>query len=153
MAHWRDNYPPDVETDPLLPSPIEPPQVIDVWTNKLPGEDESHYTARIEKEYAARMPPNAPPALLQRAKSFIGAMVSLAFQRATTQDEQDARLALCYACDAFDVAITQPELIGHCRACGCGKTKLSSLATKVTISASSCPKGLWVPLKPASPVA
>lgn len=109
---------------------------------KIEGETEDDFVARNEAEYAKKAI-NVPPALLLRASSFIRAIASKLFQKETTALEQLARLNICYECPEFLVDMKRPELQGYCRACGCGKTPLSSLANKSKIQSDTCPKNKW----------
>lgn len=98
---------------------------------------------RQMENYQARMPENSPPSLLQKARSFIEAMVSVVKDAAPTKEVYDERIAICVECPAFEIAIKNPRQIGHCKACGCGKNPMSALAVKAGIAKSSCPKKLW----------
>lgn len=110
---------------------------------KLDGETESEYVQRLTEEYKAKMSDSTPPALFDRAVTFIRAMASKAFEVPASDELQAQRLNICFSCEHFQVSIDQPEQVGHCGACGCGKSKLSSLAAKAAISLSTCPKGKW----------
>ena len=80
---------------------------------------------------------------MERALSFIQAMASKVFEPPASEDMQAARLNTCYSCEFFQVAFDAPEQGGHCAACGCGKSKMTSLPEKAKILKSSCPKGFW----------
>ena len=110
---------------------------------KLEGETEAQYVERLTADYKARMSDSTPPALLNRAVTFIQAMASKVFEKPVNEEMQSKRLNVCYSCEHFQVAFNAPEQIGHCGACGCGKSKLSSLAEKSKIQVSTCPKNLW----------
>ena len=117
---------------------------------RIDGETEEQFIQRHEQDYAAKAV-NVHPALLTRASTFIRAMASRLFEKETTSEIQLERLNICYGCPEFEVSITRPELQGHCKACGCGKTALASLAHKSKIAASTCPKNLWdVTIDPAA---
>ncbi|CAB4186154.1 hypothetical protein UFOVP1199_3 [uncultured Caudovirales phage] len=98
---------------------------------------------RQMENYQLRMPENSPPSLLQKARSFIEAMVSVVKDAAPSKEVYDERIAICVECPAFEIAIKNPKQIGHCKACGCGKNPMSALAVKAGIAKSSCPKKLW----------
>ena len=119
---------------------------------RIDGETEEQFIERHELDYASKAV-NVPPALVARAGSFIRAMASKLFEKETTPALQLARLSICYDCPEFEVSMKRPELLGHCRACGCGKTALASLAQKSKIAATTCPKNKWpIPESPdASP--
>lgn len=103
------------------------------------------------QNYEARLDENSPRSLLDKARSFMEAVVSLAKDKAPTKQQYDARIAICIECSAFDISIEKPKQIGHCKACGCGKNPLSSLAVKAGILKSTCPKNLWdVTIDPAA---
>ena len=119
---------------------------------KLEGETESQYVERLTAEYRAKMSDATPPALLNRAVTFIRAMASKVFELPASEKMQAQRLNVCYSCEHFQVAFDAPEQIGHCGACGCGKSKFTSLPEKAKILTSqTCPKGLWdVTIDPAA---
>lgn len=118
---------------------------------KLEGETESQYVERLTAEYKAKMSDATPPALFNRAVTFIQAMASKVFELPASETLQRERLEVCFDCQHFVVAIDSPEQVGHCAACGCGKNKMSSLAEKAKILKSTCPKNLWdVTIDPAA---
>lgn len=118
---------------------------------KLEGETQEQYVARLTAEYKAKTSNTAPPALLDRAVSFIQAMASKVFEVPASEAMQSERLNVCYSCQYFLVAFDVPEQVGHCAACGCAKNKMSSLPEKAKIKKSSCPKNLWdVTIDPAA---
>lgn len=98
---------------------------------------------RQMENYQARMPENSPPSLIQKARSFIEAMVSAVKDAAPSKEIYDERIAICVECPAFEISIAKPKQIGHCKACGCGKNPMSALAVKAGIAKSTCPKKLW----------
>ena len=110
---------------------------------KLDGETEAQYVERLTAEYKAKASATTPPALMERAVSFIQAMASKVFEPPATEEMQAARLNTCYSCEFFQVAFDAPEQGGHCAACGCGKSKMTSLPEKAKILKSSCIKGYW----------
>ena len=122
-----------------------------VAREKLEGETESQYVERLTAEYKAKMSDATPPALFNRAVSFIQAMASKVFELPASEALQAERLEVCFACEHFVVAMDAPDLVGHCGACGCGKSKMTSLPQKAKILKSTCPKGLWdVTIDPAA---
>ncbi len=110
---------------------------------KLEGETESQYVERLTAEYKAKMSDATPPALFKRAVTFIQAMASKVFELPASEALQAERLDVCFACEHFVVAIDAPEQVGHCGACGCGKSKSTSLPQKAMILKSTCPKQKW----------
>ena len=110
---------------------------------KLEGETESQYVERLTAEYKAKMSDATPPALFNRAVSFIQAMASKVFELPASEALQAERLEVCFGCEHFVVAIDAPEQVGHCGACGCGKSKMTSLPQKAMILKSTCPKQKW----------
>ena len=120
-------------------------------TPKLEGETESQYVERLTADYKAKMSDATPPALFNRAITFIQAMASKVFELPASEALQAERLEVCFACEHFLVAMDQPDQVGHCAACGCGKSKLTSLPEKAKILKSTCPKNLWdVTIDPAA---
>ena len=119
--------------------------------SKLEGETEAQYVERLTADYKAKMRDATPPALLNRAISFIQAMASKVFELPASEAMQRERLEVCFACEHFLVAFDAPEQVGHCAACGCGKSKLTSLPEKAKILKSTCSKNLWdVTIDPAA---
>ena len=120
-------------------------------TPKLEGETESQYVERLTADYKAKMSDATPPALFNRAVSFIQAMASKVFELPASEALQAERLEVCFACEHFLVSMDQPEQVGHCAACGCGQNKMTSLPEKAKILKSTCPKNLWdVTIDPAA---
>lgn len=133
------------------PQPQRPKNKPAELTPKLEGETESQYVERLTAEYKAKMSDATPPALFNRAISFIQAMASKVFELPASEALQTERLEVCFACEHFLVAMDQPEQVGHCAACGCGKSKMTSLPEKAKILKSTCPKNLWdVTIDPAA---
>ena len=124
---------------------------------KIEGETELQYVERLTAEYKAKMSDATPPALFARAITFIQAMASKVFELPASESMQRERLDVCYACEHFVVAFDAPEQVGHCAACGCGKSKMTSLPEKAKILKSTCPKEKWdadpnaIPLPIAQP--
>ena len=110
---------------------------------KLEGETESQYVERLTAEYKAKMSDATPPALFNRAVTFIQAMASKVFELPASESMQRERLDVCFACEHFVVAFDAPDQVGHCGACGCGKSKMTSLPEKAKILKSTCPKQKW----------
>jgi hypothetical protein len=119
----------------------ESPKIL--MKEKLEGETESQYVERLTAEYKAKMSDATPPALFNRAVSFIQAMASKVFELPASEALQSERLEVCFGCEHFVVAIDAPEQVGHCGACGCGKSKMTSLPQKAMILKSTCPKQKW----------
>jgi hypothetical protein len=133
------------------PQPQRPKNKPAELTPKLEGETESQYVERLTAEYKAKMSDATPPALFNRAISFIQAMASKVFELPASEAMQRERLDVCFACEHFVVAIDAPDQVGHCAACGCGKSKMTSLPEKAKILKSTCPKNLWdVTIDPAA---
>ena len=119
---------------------------------KLEGETQDEYVERLTAEYKAKMSDATPPALFNRAVSFIQAMASKVFELPASEALQSERLEVCFDCEHFVVAFDAPEQVGHCAACGCAKKgKMTSLPEKAKILKSTCPKNLWdVTIDPAA---
>ncbi|NDG63836.1 MAG: hypothetical protein EBY29_10285 [Planctomycetes bacterium] len=133
----------------LLRQQYEPQKI--TMKEKLEGETESQYVERLTAEYKSKMGDATPPALFNRAISFIQAMASKVFELPASEALQAERLEVCFGCEHFVVAIDAPDQVGHCAACGCGKNKMTSLPEKAKILKSTCPKSLWdVTIDPAA---
>ena len=125
------------------PQPQRPKNKPAELTPKLEGETEAQYVERLTAEYKAKMSDATPPALFNRAVTFIQAMASKVFELPASESMQRERLDVCFACEHFVVAFDAPEQVGHCAACGCGKSKMTSLPEKAKILKSTCPKEKW----------
>lgn len=82
---------------------------------------------------AAEKPPEQPPTYATMAKSFAAAMAKHVASGGTlcTQEQIDARLAICATC---------PHLIGkRCNLCGCGCTRTKTFLNKLALPTSQCP--------------
>ena len=118
---------------------------------KLENETEKEYIERLTEEYKKKINDATPPALVRRAITFIEAMASKVFETPASESQRAARLDVCFSCTHFLLSLAHPEQVGHCAACGCGKTKLTSLGEKSKILKSTCPKNLWdVTIDPAA---
>ena len=94
-------------------------------------------------KYLSLLPQHPPVGLLEKATSFITAMASAIVDARPSFEKQQARLAICTSCDQFEPEIDRPSKVGWCKACGCGKNPMSTLAFKATIALSTCPLKLW----------
>ena len=96
------------------PQPQRPKNKLAELTPKLEGETESQYVERLTADYKAKMSDATPPALFNRAVTFIQAMASKVFELPASEAMQRERLEVCFACEHFLVAMDQPEQVGHC---------------------------------------
>lgn len=87
-----------------------------------------------------------PPSLWDKAKSWIKAEASVVTQGKLPDEQYEARIAACRACEHLDVR-TEPQ-VGFCKACGCGTGSRAELTVKGRMPAAKCPKGKW-PALPA----
>ena len=85
--------------------------------------------------------PTVNLSLLNKIKSFTIAMVSKALQPEASRKQRNARLAVCQSCPSLEP--TKDKGVGFCKACGCPKSKYSTVAFKAKIPRSTCPKNLW----------
>jgi len=83
---------------------------------------------------------------IEKAKSWIKAEASVVTQGKLPDDQYEARIAACRACEHLDVR-AEPQ-VGFCKACGCGTGSRAELTVKGRMPAAKCPKGKW----PALPV-
>jgi hypothetical protein len=104
-----------------------------------PLADEARDCPGQSNPRACNLPPerlrrSTGPSLARQAVNFVGAVAShVAAGMPTATDEQkNARLAICRACENY--------LDGSCRLCGCG------LETKAGWSDQACPIGKWGPI-------
>lgn len=123
------------------PKPIAPGNTVTMLP-KIENETKSEYIERNLKEYADKLP-SQNTKLLTLGANFIRAMASKIFQVPVNDADANIRLEICYDCPEFIIDMKNPEQIGHCRACGCAKNKLSSLASKSRIQSDTCPKKKW----------
>lgn len=86
------------------------------------------------------------PSTLQKAASWAKAEMSQVINGPLPDEQYEARIATCRACDQLDAA--DAPLVGHCKSCGCGKAARAELTIKARMPAATCPKGKW-PRQPA----
>lgn len=80
----------------------------------------------------------AVPSLARRAVQLIKAVSSTVTQTIEPA-EVAARIELCRKCDH----LVPGDPVGHCGACGCGRTRLAELTVKAAMPAAQCPIGKW----------
>ena len=85
------------------------------------------------------------PSVMRKAASWAAAEASLLTQGPLTDEQYEARIAMCRACEHLD-AREAPQ-IGFCKACGCGTNARAELTVKGRMPAATCPKLRW----PAQP--
>jgi len=82
--------------------------------------------------------PKPVPSIAARAMSWAKAEAS-AIVGEITQDEIDARISACLACEHRDAG----EPVGWCKRCGCGRSHAAELSRKARLPAATCPAGRW----------
>lgn len=85
------------------------------------------------------------PSVLRKAASWAAAEASLLTQGPLTDEQYEARIAACKACEHLE-ASDAPQ-VGFCKACGCGRNARAELTVKGRMPAATCPKLRW----PAQP--
>jgi hypothetical protein len=86
-------------------------------------------------------PPPSPPSLLQKAANFAtsaAAHVAAGMPQAS-QEQIDARFAICQTCDQFDGKA--------CRLCGCPVVREKAFVSKLSWANEKCPAGKWGPVE------
>ena len=81
-----------------------------------------------------------PPTLLQKAANFAAAAAShvAAWMPQASQEQIDARFAICQGCEHFDGKA--------CRLCGCPVVREKQFVSKLSWAGESCPAGKWGPV-------
>lgn len=83
----------------------------------------------------------APPSLIQKAANFAtsaAAHVAAGMPRCT-QEQIDARFAICQTCEFFDGRA--------CRQCGCPVVREKQFVSKLSWANEKCPAGKWGPVE------
>jgi hypothetical protein len=81
------------------------------------------------------------PSTLQKAASWAKAEMSQVISGPLSDEQYEARVAVCRSCDQLDPA-DAPQ-IGYCKACGCGKRPRAEITVKGRMPAATCPKKKW----------
>ena len=81
------------------------------------------------------------PSMLRKAASWAAAEASQVISGPLPDDQYEARIAVCRACDQLDAAAA--PLVGHCKSCGCGKAARAELTVKARMPKATCPKAKW----------
>lgn len=82
------------------------------------------------------------PTFMEKVVSASKFVASKFSDDAPSQEVQEARLNVCRTCKAFS-QVDDPNIVGYCKACGCGRHKFSALKYKATAAVSTCPYKLW----------
>lgn len=85
-----------------------------------------------------RLTPKPVPSIAARAVSWAKAEASVIVGE-ITQEEIDARIAACLACEHRDAG----HPIGWCKRCGCGRSPAAELSRKARLPAATCPASRW----------
>ena len=87
-----------------------------------------------------RAKPEAGPSLLQKAKNFASSAAAhfAAGMPRCTQEQIDARYAICQGCEHFDGRA--------CGLCGCPVVRERQFVSKLSWAGESCPVGKWGPV-------
>ena len=83
--------------------------------------------------------PAPPPSLIQRAANFATSAAKhvAAGMPQATQEQIDARFAICQACEHYDSKA--------CRLCGCPVAREKAFVSKLSWANEKCPAGKWGP--------
>lgn len=130
------------------------------WTCSVCGftdvDTAGHFPDRIHRTCSGV--PDVPklPPLRKRLANFTKAAIehAKAGSPTCTQEQIDARYAICVSCHLYIPDADNPE-IGHCAHadCGCGISKVAGYVKKLAWADQSCPIGKWLSLVPASSLA
>lgn len=107
------------------------------------GVKDSH--AGWQQAPAPSKPATAEPekkGLLSKAVSWVKAEASLVTQGPLTDEAYGLRISQCLACDSLD-RHPDPDKVGWCKSCGCGRKGRAELTVKGRMPKSTCPKGKW----------
>lgn len=100
--------------------------------------------AKVEERNVPVQRPEPEPeakSFLQKAVSYARAEVSLLTQFISEEDVRK-RLDACRSCPSLEPS-KEPDQVGWCKACGCGKKARAELTIKTRMPAATCPKGKW----------
>jgi hypothetical protein len=93
-----------------------------------------------------------PPRQARRLLNFTVAAIQhfRAGMPTCTQEEIDARIAVCHGCELYKPSADNPD-VGHCRhkSCGCGITREARFVSKLAWRDQKCPLGKWPELTAA----
>lgn len=99
-------------------------------------------TITVDETHAAypRAKPVGGPSLLQKAKNFAAAAAAhvAAGMPRCTQEQIDARFAICQQCEHFDGRA--------CMKCGCPVVREKAFVSKLAWAGEKCPVGKWGPV-------
>ena len=103
------------------------------------SEDEDGDTITVDETHPA-YPRQKHPSLLQKAKNFAASAVKHVAAGAPrcTQEQIDARFAICQQCEHFDGRA--------CRQCGCPVVREKQFVSKLAWAGEKCPVGKWGPV-------
>lgn len=89
-------------------------------------------------------PGHAMPSLLTKAKNFAASAARhvATGMRMATQQQIDARYAICETCEFFQA--------GSCSKCGCPLVRQIKTVSKLAWAGEKCPVGKWGPVEPAA---
>jgi|LauGreDrversion4_2_1035121.scaffolds.fasta_scaffold44459_1 hypothetical protein len=79
--------------------------------------------------------------MLAKAASWAKAEASLLTSGPLTDEQYEARIAVCRACEHLNAK--PAPLVGHCKVCGCNNNARAELTVKGRMPAATCPKGKW----------
>jgi len=84
------------------------------------------------------------PNFLSRLANFSKAAIShiVKGSPSCTQEQIDARLAICKECPLYQISANNPD-VGSCNACGCNINKENKFLNKLAWADQECPKGKW----------
>lgn len=97
--------------------------------------------AQIVSSNDVVLPNSSPPSLLTKAANFATSAarhVAAGMPRAT-QEQVDARFAVCQGCPHFDGKA--------CRLCGCPVVREQAYISKLSWANEKCPAGKWGPVQ------
>jgi len=97
--------------------------------------------AQIVSSNDVVLPNSSPPSLLTKAANFATSAarhVAAGMPRAT-QEQVDARFAVCQGCEHYDGRA--------CRLCGCPVVREQAYISKLSWANEKCPAGKWGPVE------
>jgi hypothetical protein len=96
-----------------------------------------------EKEFQASQSKTVvKKSLVEKGASWTKAEISKLLKGSVSEEELEVRLSACRNCPELDKS-DNPEELGWCKACGCGKWKRAELTIKGSMPAATCPLGKW----------
>ena len=107
-----------------------------------------HYEGPAREPVQVRVPEppliREPPKrnLVQKAASWAKAEASLVTEGPLDDERYQKRIDTCMGCPRLEKA-TEPDKVGWCKSCGCGRSVRAELTVKARMPKATCPVNAW----------